>query len=103
MPPNMSVTMSTPSGPVTAAIASPISRRASCTSSCQPIDTATHVRQVADDGLGGVHQLGGQLSVRDDDDADHAARPLAPDVAMADPGASRPGTPAVARRSASAM
>ena len=41
VPPNMSVTIRTPSGPLTAAIASPISRRASCTSSCQPIDTAT--------------------------------------------------------------
>ena len=30
------------------------------------------LRQIADDHLGGVHQLGRELPVRDDDDANHA-------------------------------
>jgi hypothetical protein len=28
-------------------------------------------RKVADDRFGGIHELGGQLTVGDDDDADH--------------------------------
>ena len=71
VPPNMSVAISTPPGCLTRSMAAAISSRASCTSSCQPIDTAEKLRQVADDGLGGVDQLGGQLPVGDDDDANH--------------------------------
>src|SRR5262245_8949499 len=43
VPPNISVASSTPSGPCTRAIAAAISSRASCTSSCQPMDTAVKV------------------------------------------------------------
>ena len=40
VPPNMSVAISTPPGALTRSMAAAISSRASCTSSCQPIDTA---------------------------------------------------------------
>src|SRR5262249_54839853 len=42
VPPNMSVSTSTPSSPLTRSIACEISSRASFTSSCQPIDTAVN-------------------------------------------------------------
>ena len=102
MPPNMSVTISTPSGPVTAAMAS-ADLAAGVLHVLVPADRhRDDVRQVADDGLGGVHQLGRQLPVRHDDDADHAARPSRP-TSRWRTRAVTPATSLVARRSASAM
>ena len=71
VPPNMSVRIRTPASPLTRSIACAISSRASFTSSCQPIETAVNLRQIADDHLGRVDQLGRELAVCDDNDANH--------------------------------
>ena len=72
VPPNMSVAISTPSGPPDR-----LDRRGDLVARVLdvlvPADRHRRkVRQVADDGLGGVDELGGELSVGHDHDANHA-------------------------------
>ena len=73
VPPNMSVRISTPSGAL-----HPRDRLldllARVVHVVVPADRhGGELRQVADDRLGRVHQLGRELAVRDDDDANHGA------------------------------
>ena len=71
VPPNMSVAISTPPGCLHL-----LDRRGDLVARVLdvlvPADRdGEEIRQVADDGLGGVDQLGGELPVGHDDDADH--------------------------------
>ena len=73
VPPNMSVSTSTP-----AVAAHPLDRLrdvlARVVDVVVPADRhGGELRQVADDHLGGVDQLGRELPVRDDDDSDHGS------------------------------
>ena len=71
VPPNMSVSSSTPSSPRDALdrLRDVLARVVHVV---VPADRDRgELRQVADDHLGGVHQLGRELPVRDDDDANH--------------------------------
>ena len=52
-------------------------------SSCQPIDTAVKLRQVADDRLGGIEQLGRELAVGDDNNAKRSVFISSPGVVAA--------------------
>ena len=93
VPPNMSVSSSTPASPL-----HPLDGLrdvlARVVHVVVPADRhGRELRQVADDHLRGVHQLGRQLPVRDDDDADHVALGWPVDAGCRDAarGPARPG------------
>ena len=77
MPPNMSVSTSTSAGSSSVPPADACTRAIACADVlARIVDVVVpadrdrgELRQVADDHLGGVDQLGGQLPVRDDNDA----------------------------------
>ena len=81
VPPNMSVSSSTPPSPRTRSIACAMSSRASFDVVVPADGDGGELRQIADDHLRGVHQLGGELPVRHDDDADHGVDTSAYDTA----------------------
>ena len=71
VPPNMSVAISTPPGCLTL-LDGGGDLVARVLDVLVPADRdREEIRQVADDGFGGVDQLGRELPVRDDDDANH--------------------------------